>query len=99
VHIVNSVAARVQAALGMITLTTIAAALAWLIARRVPGHAQPFFAPIAEAVSLSTSRVQRFRRSIQLVGGVLLGIAIGELLSSAIGAARSRGASCAVANY
>ncbi|HLJ02853.1 MAG TPA: FUSC family protein, partial [Solirubrobacteraceae bacterium] len=35
-------------------------------------------------VSLSTSRVQRFRRILQLVAGVLLGIAVGELLSAAI---------------
>lgn len=80
-----SVAARFRAALGPITLTAVAAALAWLVAHRVLGHAQPFFAPIAAAVSLSTTRVDRFRRILQLVGGVLLGIVIAELLSSAIG--------------
>ncbi|MBO0711611.1 MAG: FUSC family protein [Acetobacteraceae bacterium] len=79
------VAARIRTALGPITLTAVAAALSWLIAHRVLGHPQPFFAPIAAAVSLSTSRVQRFRRSVQLIGGVLLGIAIAQLLSSAIG--------------
>jgi len=36
-------------------------------------------------VSLSTSRSQRLRRVIQLIVGVLFGIAVGELLSSAIG--------------
>ncbi len=74
-----------RAAIGPITLTAVAAALSWLIAHRLLGHSQPFFAPIAAAVSLSTSRVQRFRRILQLVGGVLLGIAVGELLSGAIG--------------
>jgi uncharacterized membrane protein YgaE (UPF0421/DUF939 family) len=83
--LVSPVAARIRAALGPISLTAAAAALAWLIAHRVLGHAEPFFAPIAAAVSLSTSRVQRFRRIVQLVGGVLLGIVIAELLSSAIG--------------
>jgi uncharacterized membrane protein YgaE (UPF0421/DUF939 family) len=83
--ILNQVATRVRAALGSITLTAVAAALSWLIAHRLLGHAQPFFAPIAAAVSLSTSQVQRFRRVLQLVGGVLLGIAVAELLSSAIG--------------
>jgi uncharacterized membrane protein YgaE (UPF0421/DUF939 family) len=63
----------------------VAAALAWLLAHRVLGHQQPFFAPIAAAVALSTSRIQRLRRIVQLVGGVLLGIAVGELLSSAVG--------------
>ena len=81
----SSVAARFRAALGPITLTAVTAALAWLVAHRVLGHAQPFFAPIAAAVSLSTTRVERFRRILQLVGGVLLGIVIAELLSSAIG--------------
>jgi uncharacterized membrane protein YgaE (UPF0421/DUF939 family) len=81
----GQVAVRVRAALGPIALTAVGAALAWLIAHRVLGHAQPFFAPIAAAVSLSTSRVQRFRRSIQLVAGVLLGIVVADLLSEAIG--------------
>jgi uncharacterized membrane protein YgaE (UPF0421/DUF939 family) len=83
--VVNSAAARVRAALGPITLTAVAAALAWLVARRGLGHPQPFFAPVAAAVSLSTSRFERFRRILQLVGGVLLGIGIGGLLSSALG--------------
>lgn len=83
--VARAAVARVRAALGPITLAAVAAALSWLIAHRGLGHAQPFFAPIAAAVSLSTSRVQRFRRSLQLIAGVLLGIAIGELLSSAIG--------------
>lgn len=76
---------RVRTAFWPIALTAVAAALAWLVAHKGLGHAQPFFAPIAAAVSLSTSRIQRFRRIVQLVGGVLLGIGIAELLSSAIG--------------
>jgi uncharacterized membrane protein YgaE (UPF0421/DUF939 family) len=83
--ILTQVASRVRLALSAITLTAVAAALAWLIAHRVLGHAEPFFAPIAAAVSLSTSQVQRFRRVVQLVGGVLLGIAVAELLSSPLG--------------
>jgi uncharacterized membrane protein YgaE (UPF0421/DUF939 family) len=35
-------------------------------------------------VSLSISCAQRFRRILQLVGGVLVGVAIGDLLSSAL---------------
>jgi uncharacterized membrane protein YgaE (UPF0421/DUF939 family) len=84
--VANSVAARVRAALGPITLTGIAALVAWLVAHRVLGHPQPFFAPVAAAVFLSTSRVRRSSRVLQLVGGVLLGIVVAELLSSAIGA-------------
>jgi uncharacterized membrane protein YgaE (UPF0421/DUF939 family) len=63
----------------------LAAALAWLIAHRVLGHSQPFFAPIAAAIALSTSQVQRFRRSVQMIGGVLLGIVLAEGLQSVLG--------------
>jgi uncharacterized membrane protein YgaE (UPF0421/DUF939 family) len=85
ISVVNAVAARVRAALDPITLTAIAASLAWLVAHRILGHPQAFFAPVAAAVSLSTSRGRRSSRIVQLVGGVLLGIVVAELLSSAIG--------------
>lgn len=63
----------------------VAAALAWLFAHRVLGHQAPFFAPIAAAISLSTSRIQRSRRIAQMVAGVLLGIVIAELLHALLG--------------
>lgn len=68
-----------------VTLAAVAAALAWLLAHRVLGHQQPFFAPIAAAISLSTSQIQRSRRIAQMVAGVLLGIGIGEALQAALG--------------
>jgi uncharacterized membrane protein YgaE (UPF0421/DUF939 family) len=64
----------------------VAAMLAWLIAHRALGHSQPFFAPIAAAITLSTSRIQRSRRIAQLIMGVLLGIGIAELLVAILGA-------------
>ncbi len=76
---------RLRASWQSAALASIAAALSWLIAHRVLGHPAPFFAPIAAAVALSTSQTQRSRRIAQLVGGVLLGIAVGEILASAIG--------------
>ncbi len=63
----------------------IAAALAWLIAHRVLGHPQPFFAPIAAAIALSTSHLKRSRRIVQMVIGVLLGIGVAEVLTALIG--------------
>ena len=66
--------------------SAVAAALAWLVAHRVLGHPQPFFAPIAAAISLSTSQIQRSRRIAQMVGGVLLGIVVAELLLGLLGA-------------
>jgi uncharacterized membrane protein YgaE (UPF0421/DUF939 family) len=64
---------------------SVAAALAWYVAHDLLGHAQPFFAPIAAAVALSTSHVQRARRSVQMMVGVLLGIGVSELLRALIG--------------
>jgi uncharacterized membrane protein YgaE (UPF0421/DUF939 family) len=76
---------RVRSAWLPVALASLAAALSWLIAHRVLGHSQPFFAPIAAAIALSTSRIQRSIRIAQMVSGVLLGIAIGELLVAALG--------------
>lgn len=76
-RVLDSFAAVVQSA--------VAAALAWLVAHRVLGHPQPFFAPIAAAISLSTSYIQRSRRIAQMVGGVLLGIVVAELLHGLLG--------------
>src|SRR5947209_8876369 len=68
-----------------VALAALAAALAWLIAHRLLGHPQPFFAPIAAAIALSTSWIQRARRTVQMVVGVLLGIGVGEGLVAAFG--------------
>ncbi len=77
--------ARVRSAWQPVALVALAAALAWLFAHRVLGHSQPFFAPIAAAISLSTSRIQRSRRIVQMVVGVLLGIGVAEVLAAALG--------------
>jgi uncharacterized membrane protein YgaE (UPF0421/DUF939 family) len=76
---------RVVASLQAVTMAAVAAALAWYFAHRVLGHAQPFFAPIAAAISLSTSQVQRSRRTAQMIAGVLLGIVIGDGMHSLLG--------------
>ena len=66
-------------------LAALAAAVAWFIAHTVLGHQQPFFAPIAAAITLSTTPVGRALRTAQLLGGVLLGIGVAEGLSAVIG--------------
>jgi uncharacterized membrane protein YgaE (UPF0421/DUF939 family) len=83
--IARNATGRVRAAGQPLVLAMAAAALAWLIAHRVLGHPAPFFAPIAAAISLSTSRIQRSRRIVQMVVGVLLGIVIAEVLAAVIG--------------
>lgn len=63
----------------------VAAGIAWFVANDVIGHVSPFFAPIAAIISLGLSLQQRLRRSLELVGGVTVGIGVGDLLISAIG--------------
>lgn len=68
---------RVLGSLRAVVLAALAAAVSWYVAHHLLGHPQPFFAPIAAAISLSTSEVQRSRRIAQMVVGGRLGI-IGE---------------------
>lgn len=65
--------------------TSVAAGLSWYLAHEVLGHPQPFFAPIAAAVSLSTSNVLRAQRAIQMMIGVTLGIGLGTLVLGWLG--------------
>ncbi len=61
------------------------AALAWFVAHDLVGHATPFFAPISAVIVLGVSTGQRVRRMFELIFGVAIGIAVGDLLILAIG--------------
>ncbi|WP_345311990.1 FUSC family protein [Gordonia alkaliphila] len=63
----------------------IAGGLAWYIAFDLLHHQRPFFAPIAAVASLGLVLAKRWRRSIELIAGVLIGIAVGDLVISVIG--------------
>ncbi|ROO51536.1 uncharacterized membrane protein YgaE (UPF0421/DUF939 family) [Micromonospora sp. Llam0] len=76
---------RVRANLVLALQAGLAAALAWFIARRVIGHPLPFFAPISAVIILSASIGQRLKRASELVVGVAVGIAIGDLIIITIG--------------
>jgi uncharacterized membrane protein YgaE (UPF0421/DUF939 family) len=65
--------------------TAVAAGLSWYLAHDVLEHPQPFFAPIAAAVSLSTSNVLRAQRAVQMMIGVTLGIGVGSLVQGLLG--------------
>jgi uncharacterized membrane protein YgaE (UPF0421/DUF939 family) len=84
-QIMSTAPARVRAVAGPALQASVAAGVAWYVAHDLLGHAQPFFAPIAAAVALSTSHVQRSRRTVQMVVGVLLGIGVAELLHPLVG--------------
>lgn len=81
----SSAQARVLDALWPLVQAALAAGIAWYVAHDLLGHPQPFFAPIAAAISLSTSPIQRSRRVAQMLVGVLLGIGIAEVLHGPLG--------------
>ncbi|MFT3660214.1 MAG: FUSC family protein [Gordonia sp. (in: high G+C Gram-positive bacteria)] len=63
----------------------IAGGVAWFVAFDLLGHKAPFFAPIAAVSSLGLVLARRWRRSIELISGVLIGIVVGDLVISLIG--------------
>jgi uncharacterized membrane protein YgaE (UPF0421/DUF939 family) len=65
--------------------TAVAAGVSLLLAHDVLGHKNAFFAPVAAVIALGISPGGRTRRTIEMVLGVAVGIAVGELLIRAIG--------------
>ena len=57
---------------------TAAATAAWVIAKYVFDHEEPFFAPIAALIALNTSLGERGLNAVRLLQGVILGIVVGE---------------------
>jgi hypothetical protein len=64
---------------------TAAATTAWVLAKHVIHHHEPFFAPIAAVVALNTSLGERGLNALRLLHGVVLGIVVGELTLLALG--------------
>jgi uncharacterized membrane protein YgaE (UPF0421/DUF939 family) len=75
---------RLRGGLWPVTQAAVAAGLAWFLARDVLGHPQPFFAPMAAAMSLSASNVYRAQRAVQMIAGVTLGIGVGEGINAVL---------------
>jgi uncharacterized membrane protein YgaE (UPF0421/DUF939 family) len=65
--------------------TAFAAVAAWLIASALLPTQRPTFASIAAVISLGVTYGQRRRRAIELLGGVVLGVAIATALLALIG--------------
>src|SRR4029078_11680273 len=72
---------RVALAARSIVQVTLAALIAWLIATEGVGHARPLFAPVSAIITLGLTLGQRGRRAVEVVIGVTLGIAVGDLLA------------------
>jgi uncharacterized membrane protein YgaE (UPF0421/DUF939 family) len=73
------------AVLGRIAQAAIAAGVSWELAKLVPGHGQPFFAPIAAVISLGGQPGRRGRQALEMMVGVTLGILLGAGLLAAAG--------------
>ena len=58
---------------------------AWYLAVLLLDRDQPLFAPIAAVIALGATHGQRGQRVFELVGGVILGIAVADLIVHAIG--------------
>ncbi|MFE0749179.1 aromatic acid exporter family protein [Gordonia sp. NPDC058843] len=76
---------RLRVSLVPIVQCALAAGVSWWIAVEVFVHPDPFFAPIAAVISLGLSLGQRWRRAAELVGGVAIGILVGDLFISLVG--------------
>lgn len=76
---------RLRSLSGVVAQTAVAAAVAWALASRVVGNPEPVFAPIAAVITLGISTGQRYRRAIELVVGVTVGVAVGDGLIWIIG--------------
>ena len=57
----------------------VAAAIAWWVASALLGHERPFFAPVVAMVALGVSYAARLRRVGEVVAGVALGVAVGDV--------------------
>jgi uncharacterized membrane protein YgaE (UPF0421/DUF939 family) len=65
--------------------TAAAAVAAWYLAIALLDRERPLFAPIAAVIALGATVGQRGQRAVELVGGVVLGIAVADLIVAAIG--------------
>jgi uncharacterized membrane protein YgaE (UPF0421/DUF939 family) len=74
-----------RAVVGRTVQTALAAGAAWELARQIPGHTQPFFAPIAAVIGLSAEPGLRGRQTVRLIAGVAVGIGIGAVIVAIAG--------------
>jgi uncharacterized membrane protein YgaE (UPF0421/DUF939 family) len=81
---------RLASAAWPLLQTTVAATASWMIALRLAGNPEPFFAPIAAIVALNGPRGERGSQAMRLITGVILGIIVGELVVVTLGSGYGR---------
>lgn len=82
---VLSRARRVRSKSVYILHSTIAAGLAFWVAREFAGHPQPFFAPMAAVIILGLSGSDRLKRAMEMAVGGIMGVAVGDTLFQFVG--------------
>jgi uncharacterized membrane protein YgaE (UPF0421/DUF939 family) len=65
--------------------SAVAATLAWLIAQKLVGNDQPFFAPVSAVITLGLTIGEQRKRALEIAAGVAVGIAIADALVALIG--------------
>jgi uncharacterized membrane protein YgaE (UPF0421/DUF939 family) len=70
--------------------TAVAASVAYFLAVVLFGHERPFFAPIAAVICLGVTLGERWRRAVELVFGVAIGLVLADLLVLVIGTGAAR---------
>jgi uncharacterized membrane protein YgaE (UPF0421/DUF939 family) len=82
---VGAARARLRGRQLAIVQTAAAAMLAWWLAVLILPDPRPAFAAIAAVIAVGATNVERAGRALQLVGGVVLGITVADLLIQVIG--------------
>lgn len=76
---------RILTAAWLLLQSSLAATAAWVIAKYVLGHPEPFFAPVAAVIGLNATLGERGLHAVRLLNGVVIGIAVGELALLVLG--------------
>jgi uncharacterized membrane protein YgaE (UPF0421/DUF939 family) len=76
---------RLRMRLWPILQTAVAAVAAWYLAKLLVGSERPVFASIAAVISLGATYGGRDERTVELIGGVVVGITVADLLIRVIG--------------
>ncbi|MFG2164823.1 FUSC family protein [Micromonospora chersina] len=63
----------------------VAAGLSWYVANTLLHNQQPLFAPAAAVGTIAAAIGNRVRRTAELLGGVILGVLVGDLIIQVIG--------------
>lgn len=69
---------RVRTVAGLAIQAGVAAALSYLVSHYLLRNPQPVFAPISAVGTLAASVGQRLRRTVELIVGVAIGVALGD---------------------